>query len=86
MRSDKDTFGVPFHVNELKALHPNSEVMELEKAPRFVVVIREPIDAERVAQFQQTMSARGIELLIFCLGNAKANPNECVFGNLLESM
>jgi hypothetical protein len=90
--SDKDAFGVPFHIDELKALHPDTYVCELdEKVPlRFVVVVRQQIDEKAATKFVNDFHARGIEVVVFCLGNAKANanalPEECIFGNVSESM
>lgn len=86
MSSDKNAFGVPFHINQLKALHPNSEVVEFTKPPRFAVVVRDQINEEAAAKFVNELSERGIEIVVFCLGNVKADPNRCIFGNVLESL
>lgn len=86
MSTDKNAFGVPFHINELKALHPNSEVVEFEKPPRFAVVVREQISEEAALKFVQECGERGIEIVVFCLANAKADPSRYIFGNVLESM
>ncbi|MGH9735811.1 MAG: hypothetical protein ACRD8A_14620 [Candidatus Acidiferrales bacterium] len=76
----------PFHISELRALHPNSEVVEFKSPPRFAVVVREEVREEAALKFAQECVERGIEVVVFCLGNAKADPNRYIFGNVLESM
>jgi len=84
--SCNDLFGVPIHISELKALHPDSEVVEFQKAPRLLVVIREQISEEAAKQFVSDFQSRGVEVAVVCLGNTEALPERCIFGNVLESM
>ncbi len=85
-RSDRDALGAPLRISELKALHPDSEVVEFQKAPRFVVVIRQQIDEEAARQFVSDFASRGVEVAVVCFGNAEARPERCIFGNFLEGM
>lgn len=74
------------HIAELKALHPDSEIVEFIRPPRFLVVIRQQISEEAAKQFVSDFQSRGIEVAVVCFGNAEALPERCIFGNILESM